>query len=53
MDIELQADTGNSGEMIYSYYFEVPEGTSQAILDKKGWNEGEIINGIPIWVVEQ
>jgi hypothetical protein len=52
LDIELHADTGSSGEMVYSYFFDVPEHTSDEILDVTGWKVGQLINGIPIWVVE-
>jgi len=38
---DIFPDTGNSGDMIYSYYFNVPEQTPQHILEKKGWVIGE------------
>ncbi|EJS2611611.1 MULTISPECIES: hypothetical protein [Vibrio] len=52
MDVELNADTGSHDEMTYCYWFEVPEGTLQEILDKTGWKVGDVINGIPISVVD-
>ncbi|WP_434663896.1 hypothetical protein [Aeromonas sp. NJAU223] len=52
MDAELQANTGHSGEMTYSYWFVVPEGTSDELLAKTGWEVDQMIAGIPVWVVE-
>ncbi len=43
----IHEDTGNSGEMVYSYYFNVPESTPQDILENKGWKIGERI-GLPL-----
>lgn len=37
----IHEDSGNSGEMVYSYYFNVPENTPQEILEDKGWKIGE------------
>ena len=37
----IHEDSGNSGEMVYSYYFNVPEGTPQDILEDKNWKIGE------------
>ena len=52
MGADLNADTGNSDEMTYSYWFIVPDTTSEDILRKTEWTAGQIINGIPIWLVE-
>jgi len=52
LDLELQEDTGSSGEMVYSYWFYVPEHTSTEILEVTGWKAGQLINGIPTWVVD-
>ena len=52
LNIEFHEDTGSSGEVTYSYYFYVPESTSEEILESKGWEIGELITGIPVWVVE-
>ncbi|KAA0020733.1 hypothetical protein F0A16_02795 [Salinicola corii] len=43
VDIEelLQEDTGSSGEMVYSLYFNVPENTPAHILAKTGWEIGD------------
>jgi hypothetical protein len=52
MGADLQANTGHSGDMIYSYWFVVPEGTSDDLLEKTGWEVDQMIDGIPVWVVE-
>lgn len=52
MGAELCANTGNSGDMVYSYWFVVPEGTSDDILEKTGWKIGQVINDIPADVVD-
>ncbi|WP_194206791.1 hypothetical protein [Superficieibacter sp. 1612_C1] len=39
----IHPDTGYSGEMPYSYYFNVPEDTPKEILEEKGWSVGERI----------
>lgn len=43
LDLEFHTNTGNSGQMPYNYYFEVPEGAPVEILEKKGWKIGETI----------
>ncbi|WP_171882580.1 hypothetical protein [Klebsiella quasipneumoniae] len=40
---QIYPDTGSSGEMIYSYYFNVQEETPIEILKKKGWAVGDRI----------
>jgi hypothetical protein len=52
LDIELNADTGSSGEMTYSYWFHVPENASEEVLVATGWKVGELISGIPVHVAE-
>jgi hypothetical protein len=52
LDPELQEDMGHSGEMLYSYWFYVPEHASSEILEVTGWRVGQLINGIPTWVVD-
>ena len=52
MGAELNANTGNSGEMTYCYWFMVPEGTSEEILNKTGWKTGQMIDQIPIELVD-
>lgn len=52
MGAELHENTGNSGEMTYNYWFTVPEGTAEEILEKTGWKIGEMINDIPVCVVD-
>lgn len=48
----IQEDTGNSGDMVYSYYFNVPDETSKEVLDEKQWEVGERIE-IPLWFFEE
>ncbi|NIA89955.1 hypothetical protein [Rahnella aceris] len=48
---DLNENTGNSGDTIYNYYFEVPESTPSEILNSKGWEIGETIE-VPRDVVE-
>ncbi|MCG9657621.1 hypothetical protein [Vibrio mediterranei] len=52
LDVELNANTGTHDGMIYCYWFEVPEGAPQDTLDKTGWQIGEVIDDIPVWVVD-
>ena len=52
MGAELNASTGNSGEMTYCYWFMVPEGTSEKILHKTGWKTGQMIDQIPVELVD-
>lgn len=49
MDLEnnLREDTGSSGEMVFSYYFNVPECTLPETLKKKDWRVGELVLDIP------
>lgn len=49
---QLEANTGNSCEMTYSYWFTVPEDAPDHILEKTGWEVGQMIDDIPVWVVE-
>ncbi|EGQ7688357.1 hypothetical protein I6Y12_004593 [Vibrio parahaemolyticus] len=46
MGTELNANTGNSGEMTYCYCFVVPDGTSEEILEKTGWQVGQVVGDI-------
>ncbi|MFW2327006.1 MULTISPECIES: hypothetical protein [Aeromonas] len=52
MGAELNANTGHSDDMVYSYWFEVPEGTPEDLLEKTGWKVGQTISDIPVWAVE-
>ncbi|PSV03683.1 hypothetical protein C0W80_05765 [Photobacterium leiognathi subsp. mandapamensis] len=52
MGAELNANTGNTGDMVYNYWFIVPDATSEDILEKTGWNIGQTISDIPTWIVE-
>ncbi|MBO2613094.1 hypothetical protein [Shewanella algae] len=52
MGAELNANTGNSGEMTYCYWFMVPEDTPEEILHKTGWKAGQTIDDIPLDVVD-
>lgn len=44
----VEEDTGNSGDMVYSYYFNVPQETSDDVLEEKEWKVGDRIE-IPLW----
>ncbi|GHG07776.1 hypothetical protein [Thalassotalea marina] len=50
LDLEIQGDYGSSGEMLYSYYFEVPEHAPSDVLEITGWKVGQVINSIPLSV---
>ncbi|WP_305374339.1 hypothetical protein [Photobacterium leiognathi] len=52
MGAELNANTGSSDEMTYYYWFTVPDGTSDDILEKTGWKVGQTVDDIPVWVVD-
>lgn len=52
MGADLHANTGHSDDTIYSYWFTVPEGTSEDLLEKTGWKVGQTIGDIPVWAVE-
>jgi hypothetical protein len=52
MGADLHENTGHSGDMTYSYWFTVPEGTSEDLLEKTGWKIGQTIDDIPVWVVD-
>lgn len=43
----IQEDTGSSGEMTYSYYFNVPEETLPEVLEEKQWEVGDRVE-IPL-----
>lgn len=50
---ELEEDRGSSGgDMVYSYFFEVPESTPPAVLKRNDWDTGQNVNGIPVWIVD-
>ena len=52
LGVELMEDSGSSGDMVYSYYFYVPEDTPDDILDNTGWKPGQLIGGIPTSIME-
>ncbi|MCG9575360.1 hypothetical protein L1D14_03830 [Vibrio tubiashii] len=52
MSIELIANTGSSGDAVYSYWFEVPDDTPKELLEKNDWKVGQTIDDIPVWVVD-
>ena len=49
---ELNANTGNNDEMTYCYWFTVPNGTPEDILVKTGWKIGQVIDDIPVELVD-
>lgn len=51
MGAELNANTSRD-DMVYSYWFEVPEGTPEDLLEKTGWKVDQMIDDIPVWVVD-
>ncbi|WP_368181122.1 hypothetical protein [Aeromonas sp. R7-5] len=51
MGAELNANTSRD-DMIYSYWFEVPEGTPEDLLEKTGWKVDQMIDDIPVSVVD-
>jgi len=53
LGIEYLSDEGSSGEMVYSYYFEVPQGISQELLDLMDWTIGKIIRDIPVNIFDE
>ncbi|MBK4723918.1 hypothetical protein [Pantoea agglomerans] len=48
----IHEDSGNSGDMVYSYYFNVPEDMDKEILEEKGWRIGDRIE-LPIWLFDE
>ncbi|MEL3928619.1 hypothetical protein V1669_14625 [Aeromonas enteropelogenes] len=52
MGADLHANAGHSGDMTYSYWFTVPEGTPEDLLEKTGWKIGQTVEDIPVWVVD-
>ena len=52
MGAQLNANTGNNDEMTYCYWFIVPEGTPEEILEKTGWQVGQTVNDIPVELVD-
>lgn len=52
LSLELHENTGSSNDCAYSYYFYVPEDTPPDILEKMDWKPGDLINDIPLSIVE-
>lgn len=52
MGAELNANTGSSDDMTYCYWFIVPEGTSEEILEKTGWQIDQMIDDVPVELVD-
>ncbi len=40
LSLEYHENTGSTGDMTYSYYFEVPEDTSDELLSAMNWGLG-------------
>lgn len=41
---DLEENHGSSGDMLYNYYFYVPETTPPEILAKKNWKIGQCVD---------
>ena len=52
LDIEFLSDDGSTGDMTYSYYFEVPPDTSEQLQKTMGWSIGEFVRDIPVYVLD-
>ncbi|MFS1911098.1 ATP-binding protein [Vibrio sp. 10N.286.48.B7] len=52
LNIDYSSDEGSTGDMIYSYYFEIPLDASQELIDVMNWDIGQKICDIPVSVVE-
>ncbi|MFK5892933.1 MAG: hypothetical protein QM504_06905 [Pseudomonadota bacterium] len=52
LDLKVHEDTGSSGEMVYSFWLELPEDISEEIMTITGWKPGQIISDIPVSVLE-
>jgi len=52
LDLEIHEDTGSSGEMVYSFWLELPEYITEEIMSITGWKPGQVISGIPVSVFE-
>ena len=52
LNLEIHEDTGSTGEMNYSYWFEVPEDISEEITNITGWKPGQVISDIPLDVLD-
>ena len=52
MGVELNENYGNSGNMIYCYWFTVPEDITEEVLDKTGWKIDQIIDDIPVSLMD-
>ena len=51
LSLDYHENTGSTGDMTYSYYFEVPEDTSDELLSAMHWAIGDTIE-LPVHVVE-
>lgn len=52
LDIEYIGDEGSSGDMIYSYYFEVSPETSEELQEAMGWSIGQLVRDIPVHILD-
>ncbi|WKE67336.1 hypothetical protein PVT67_08925 [Gallaecimonas kandeliae] len=43
LDVDLNADTGHDGDMVYGYYFIVPDNAEPSLLAKTGWHHGQTV----------
>lgn len=50
---EIEENMGSSGEMLYNYFFYVPEDVDPDILNELGWRVGELIDDIPLNIYQE
>ncbi|GAA74243.1 ATP-binding protein [Pseudoalteromonas sp. APC 3213] len=53
LDIEYISQEGSTGDMIYSYYFEVSSEASTELLEIMDWKVGQVISDIPVEIFEK
>lgn len=51
LDIDYNEDTGSHDEMVYGYYFIVPEDAAPELLKAMEWDVGDSI-AVDKWVIE-
>ncbi len=48
--VTIMEDEESRGEMIYGYYFDVPDDMPDELLDVMNWEIDQRIDDIPVWV---